>query len=500
MESSLNNEIGQIRDLKKEQFEILYQISRTLNSVVYEDALIEKTLDLVITLIDAERGLFAKYDAGNGSFSIIAARNVNKENISDLSSFSSGILKQVIESKKPCLYHDVQSDPNISQFQSIQIQRIKSVIGVPINYNNEIWGVILADSQGNRREFTAEKLYFLDFFSNLVSLALNKIVEMDTLKKENLLLKNQIEVKKSVPNIIGESPVMKSLSAVIHKVAKTDATVLILGESGTGKDLIAQAIHKLSGRKEKPYLAQFCGSIPDTLLESELFGYKKGAFSGANTDKKGLLEAADGGTFFLDEIADIPMALQVKLLRVLENREIISLGDTNTKKIDVRVIAATNQDLKALSREGKFREDLFYRLNVFPITIPPLRQRKGDISLLAKYFVKKHSENEIKIMPETLKKLEKFSWPGNVRQLENVLQRAVIMCSDKVLRAEHVILDDEQTLDEFRGTLKDLEGRLLMERLKEYRGNKTFAAKSLGVSVRWVQLKLKEMNVDEWGS
>jgi Nif-specific regulatory protein len=293
--------------------------------------------------------------------------------------------------------------------------------------------------------------------------------------------------------MIGESKVMKELAALVQKVARTDATVLILGESGTGKDLVARAIHKLSNRNDKPYLAQFCGSIPDTLLESELFGYKKGAFTGANTDKKGLLEVADKGTFFLDEIADISMALQAKLLRVLENKEIIRLGDTQVKKIDVRIITATNRDLQQLVKEGKFREDLFYRLNVFPVRVPPLRDRRTDIPLLAKNYIQKSFKEKIHLDKSAIRKLEAYHWPGNVRQLINVIQRALILCDDSKITAEHIIIEDEDALNGFGGTLKEYEIKLLRERLKQFDGNRTLTAESLGVSVRWIQLKLKEI-------
>ena len=271
---------------------------------------------------------------------------------------------------------------------------------------------------------------------------------------------------------------------------------MLLGESGTGKELIAKAIHNISSRKELPYLAQFCGSIPDTLLESELFGYKRGAFTGAHTDKKGLFEVAHNGTFFLDEIADISVALQAKLLRVLQNKEIIRLGDTQVIKVDVRVITATNKDLKQLSKEGKFREDLFYRLNVFPIKIPPLRERKGDIPLLVEHFLKKFSNKEIHIDVKALKMLENYSWPGNVRQLENVIQRALILCESYKLMPEHIVIEEDPDDENFAGTLKDFERMILKKRLIEYEGNRTLAAKSLGVSVRWVQLKIKELGDD----
>src|SRR5690606_3619541 len=240
---------------------------------------------------------------------------------------------------------------------------------------------------------------------------------------------------------------------------------------------------------------QFCGSIPDTLLESELFGYKKGAFTGANSDKKGLFEVATNGTFFLDEIADISLALQAKLLRVLQNREIMRLGDTQVIKVDGRVIAATNKDLKKLVKDQQIREDLFYRLNVFPIKVPPLRGRRGDIPLLVRHFIKKFSDKNIHVSFSAMRMLEEYTWPGNVRQLENVLQRALILCEGDKLLPEHIVIEEDNEDVSFTGTLKEFEKMLLLKRLKEYDGNRTITAKSLGVSVRWVQLKLKEMNI-----
>lgn len=486
--------IEQIRLITKEQYETLYQISRTLNAAVYENTLINETLDLVVKVLNAERGLFVKYDDEKNEFSIIAARNIEKENIADLSSFSSGVLQQVIDRKEPQLYHDVQNDPSVSQFESIQIHKIKSILGVPIIRGEKVWGVILVDSQMNRKEFSEENLQFLDFFSNIVSLSLDKIIRYEELHDENLILRNKLQASNQIDELIGESPAMQRLAALIHKVAATDATVLLLGESGTGKEIVARAIHNLSNRRDKPYLAQFCGSIPDTLLESELFGYKKGAFTGASSDKKGLFEVAHNGTFFLDEIADISVALQAKLLRVLQNKEIIRLGDTEVIKVDARVIAATNKDLKQLAKEEKFRQDLFYRLNVFPITIPPLRERKGDIPLLVKHFIKKFSNLDIHIDSKAMKILESYTWPGNVRQLENVLQRALILCDSDKLLPEHIVIEEDDDEINFGGTLKELELAVLNKRLKEFDGNRTATAKSLGVSVRWVQLKLKEMD------
>jgi Nif-specific regulatory protein len=491
----IREQIKSIRNLTKEQFEALQLISQKLNTAVYEDSLIEETLDWVINIINAERGLFVRYNEITKGFTIISARNINKENITDLSEFSSGILKRVIEKKEPLIVYDVQNEPSLSQFESILIRRIKSVIGVPILRDDHVWGVIVVDSQSNRKEFTESNLIFLKFFSNLVSLVLDRIILLEKLQDENRILKNRVESTLQIPDMIGDSIPMKILAKTIHRVAATDATVVILGESGTGKDLAAHAIHILSSRSDRPYLAQFCGSIPDTLLESELFGYKKGAFTGATNDKKGLLEVAENGTFFLDEIADISEALQAKLLRVIENKEITRLGDTQTKKVNVRIIAATNKDILQLVKAGKFREDLYYRLNVFPITIPPLRERKEDIPILAEYFIKKFSASKMKLQKDALLKLENYYWPGNIRQLLNVIQRALILSDSDKIEEENIIIEETQKPINFDGTIKDYEKQLLLKRLEECNGNRTQTAISLGVSVRWVQIKLKEMGL-----
>ncbi|MEW5844526.1 MAG: sigma 54-interacting transcriptional regulator [Bacteroidota bacterium] len=493
MNNFFADNITHIKNLTKDEFESLFEFTEILNSATRQESLVEDAIDIVIKVINAERGLFVKYDEVNDSFSIVTARKISNESITDLHEFSSGILQKVIKEKKPLLYHDVMSDPHLSQFESVQIQRIKSVIGVPIVRDGKVWGVIIADSQLDRREFTEENLLFLGFFSNLVSLALDRIIKLEELEKENQILTNRLQSVFEIPDMIGESAIMHSLSQLLYKVALTDTTVLITGESGTGKEIAAKAIHDLSKRNDKPFLAQFCGSIPDNLLESELFGYKKGAFTGANTDKQGLLEAADGGTFFLDEIADISIALQAKLLRVLENKEIIRLGDVKVRKINVRIITATNKDLQALVKEGLFREDLFYRLNVFPIKVPPLRERRSDIALLTSFFIKKMGKKDMSIDPAAIKKLESYYWPGNVRQLINIIQRALILCDGNKLLAEHIILEEATDMENFQGTLREFEMLLLKKRLEELNGNRTLTAKSLDVSVRWIQLKLKEL-------
>ncbi len=477
-------------ELSREQYQTLLTISRLLNATEYTESLIQQALDLLIEALSAERGVFVRYGAESRKFEMVAGRNVDGNSITDLSQFSAGLLQKVVDSGEPMLYHDVQSDPNVSQFTSVRIQGIRSVMAVPIFYHQELWGVILLDSRTQRSGFREENLGFLEFFANLVSLTLDRITALEHLRDENRILH---ETRPSLPELVGESEPMKQLAGLVRKVAPTDAGVLLQGESGTGKELVARAIHNLSPRRDKTFLAQFCGSIPDTLLESELFGHKRGAFTGAVSDKKGLFEIAGNGTFFLDEIADISLALQAKLLRVLQDQEIIRLGETQPRKVNVRIIAATHQDLVQLCKEGRFRRDLYYRLYVFPIRLPALRERMSDIPLLAQHFINRYGGSSVRTSAKALAKLHEYSWPGNVRQLENVLRRAIILCDKGPIEPEHIIWEEEQEKTDLVGTLKEHEMQLLQKRLQLFDGNRTRTARSLGVSCKWVQLKLREM-------
>lgn len=262
------------------------------------------------------------------------------------------------------------------------------------------------------------------------------------LQRENLILKKELERHYDFSHIIGESPAIKKIIEEVKKIANAKSNVLLLGETGTGKELIARAIHFSSNRAEKPFIPINCSAIPENLLESELFGHVRGAFTGAVSSKRGLFEEANGGTVFLDEIADLPLSLQAKLLRVLEDQEIRPIGSNQSVKVDIRFISATNKDLSQLVREGRFREDLFYRLNVINIVLPPLRERGNDIELLVRYFIEKYSKEhgkEIKGIDESaLRLLKKYRWPGNIRELQNVIERAVLITEDGILRKEHL--------------------------------------------------------------
>ena len=307
--------------------------------------------------------------------------------------------------------------------------------------------------------------------------------------------------------IIGRSRAMQAIYKEIGRVAATPATVLIRGATGTGKELIARAIYQHSDRADKPFIAVNCAAIPDTLLESELFGYEKGAFSGAVASKPGKFELADRGTLFLDEIGDVPAPIQVKLLRVLQDREFERLGGTRTHKVDVRLIAATNRDLRAALEEGTFREDLYYRLNVVAIDIPPLRERKEDIPPLATFFLRKfasESGNRIQsITPQALRLLMDYHWPGNVRELENILQRSVTLCSGTTLDAADIHFDSARSrrLPETSAvvpdgfTLEQWEQEIIREALKRANGNKSHAARALGLSRNALRYRLSQMGV-----
>ncbi len=340
-------------------------------------------------------------------------------------------------------------------------------------------------------------------------LVIRKELASHQLRQENRDLREALGRRYEYKNIVARSDKMQAVLALVERVAPTNATVLIGGESGVGKDLVARAIHEHSQRASGPFVKINSTAIPETLLESELFGYEKGAFSGATTSKPGKFEMANNGTLFLDEIGDVPGAIQVKLLRVLQDREFERLGGTRTLKVDVRLVAATNRDLRAALEEGTFREDLYYRLNVVAIDIPPLRDHKEDIPALAEFFLQKSARESGKavqaITPQALKMLMDFRWPGNVRELQNVLERAVTLSTGSTLDVADIHIDGARrptadpgsaTLPEGM-TLEQYEEELLREALKRANGNKSQAARALGLSRNALRYRLTKMGVHD---
>ncbi|MFN3344337.1 MAG: sigma-54-dependent transcriptional regulator [Chloroherpetonaceae bacterium] len=339
---------------------------------------------------------------------------------------------------------------------------------------------------------------------------IQRALETRMLLVENAKLRQQVSGRFLSKNIVGFSPLWREIMASVETVAPSRATVLLLGESGTGKEVVARAIHELSGRRDKPFVKINCGALPEQLLESELFGYEKGAFTNAIKQKRGRFELANGGTIFLDEIADMPTHLQVKLLTVLQDGEFQRLGSEETLKTDVRVIAATNKDIDEEIAEGRFREDLYYRLNVIRLELPPLRQRRDDIIPLAQHFIEKFSRLNAKnvrgLSPEVARLLEGHSWRGNVRELENVIERAVVLCNHEQIQKEHlpdyITGTDTSRIVSFRiGTpLEEVEDVMIARTLEMTGGNKEETARILGIGVATLYRRLKESEKEEGDS
>ena len=339
-----------------------------------------------------------------------------------------------------------------------------------------------------------------------ISHAIERAISYGRLQRQNKTLSSELRKNWTKNEIVGKSAAIQDIFDMIERVAPAQSNILVTGESGTGKEVVAKAIHNRSPRAKKPFVAINCTAIPETLLESELFGHAKGAFTGATERKKGLFEEAEGGTLFLDEIGDLDMALQAKLLRVLQERKIKPVGDTQMKDIDVRIIAATHKDLKKAIKEGNFREDLFFRLSVIPIIVPPLRHRQEDIPLLAQHFLNKYSVLNNKLVTgfsfDALQKLMSMPWPGNVRELENLIERMVVLTNSSAIQAREIPSGDEKGHETFYGeatqdspTLEELEKRYIQAVLEKTGGRKEKAAQILGINRRTLYRKQKDYDL-----
>ncbi len=427
---------------------------------------------------------------------------------------SRAILRRVLTDRAAILTANAQEE--LPSSESILGGQIMSVIAVPLWRGEEITGLVQADNRRSAGMFDEGDLEAALLVGAQAALALDNAALVGRLKLaeerargENVYLKKK-EEKARFPDIIGDSPAMQQVFAQLDKVIDTRATVCIEGETGTGKELVASAIHYRSGRRDKMFVAQNCAALPENLLESELFGHKRGAFTSADSDKKGLFEIADGGTLFLDEMGEMPLSLQAKLLRVLQEGTIRPVGATAEKQVDVRIICATNRDLAAEVEKGRFRSDLYYRLMVFPIRLPPLRERREDIPLLARHFLARYAaEYRLELpgfSPEALDALAGYAWPGNIRELENEIQRLVIQAEP----GHHVDLTDlsprlrkiESTVAKVapkKGTLKEMmdqvERWLISEALRDHGGNKTRTAATLGITREGLHKKLDKLGL-----
>jgi len=426
-----------------------------------------------------------------------------------------GITGRVAATGLPIVVPNISEEPlflNRTRTRGpINKQRGTSFLCVPVKHNGQTIGTLSVDRKSSLDADLDKDLQFLTIISGLIAQTAVRIQavneEREQLRRENRELKRELTGKYQIANIVSKSSRMQEVFDMIHRVAGSNATVFLRGESGTGKTLVARAIHYNSNRAKQPFVVVNCSALPETLLESELFGYEKGAFTGAHSQKIGRFEQAEGGTLFLDEIGEVSMGVQVKLLNVIQERDFQRLGGIKAIKCDVRLVAATNKDLEQLVSKGGFREDLYYRLNVFPIYMPPLRERRTDILLLAEYFLDKYSKENGKqirrISTPAIDLLMQYHWPGNVRELENTIERAVLVCDEDTIKSNHLpptlqtagSLQNRNPLS-FTAAVENFERELIVEALKECGGSQTRAAKLLDSSLRIINYKIHKYGID----
>jgi Nif-specific regulatory protein len=462
------------------RYKALFDISRRINELKDVDTLLQEITAIAVDAVGAERGFVVLKDEER---TIRAVKNMD-----DPDPHSNTVVEEVMAQKKPLMVYDADSSPELGSAQSIILKGVKSVLAVPLIVKGDPIGAIYVDTT-HRKVFESGDLEFLKAYSNIAALAIENSRLYERLKRENIVLRKKLSLGEE--NIVGNSPQIQEIFKLVDRFATSKAPVLIVGETGTGKELFARRLHALGVTSSGNFVPVNCGAIPDNLLESELFGYKKGAFTGAVRDKAGLIEEASKGTLFLDEISELPSRLQVKLLRFLQDGEMRRLGGLKTQKVDVRVISASNQPLEVTLKEGTFREDLFFRLSVLQIHIPPLKKRREDIPILVEHFLQKYSQAENKrvkrVTKDALELLIERDWPGNVRELENAIARGVVLADGPSLRMEHfTAADKKQDM-----TLDELERSYVMEILSRCGGNRTKASRVLGITLRGLQYKLK---------
>ena len=490
----------------------LLEISQALSGTLNLKAAMQRVLGTLIRHHSVVRGMVTLLR--DGELHAEAVEGFEDRARNTQIKLGEGITGKVVESGKPIVVPRVSKEPaflNLASRRPDHLKQELSFICVPIVLNRQPVGALGVDLRFKPERDYDSSVKFLGVVSSMIAQALNvqRMVEEERrrLTDENTHLRQELRERYDFSNIIGTSGPTRQMYEQVAQVAQTNTTVLIRGESGTGKELIAHAIHYNSLRAKKPFIKVSCAALPDTLIESELFGYEKGAFTGAAQRKKGRFEMAEGGTLFLDEIGDVNLGTQVKLLRVLQEREFERVGGTETVKVNVRLIAATNKDMEKAIAEGTFREDLYYRLNVFTIFVPPLRERKADLLLLADHFLDKFSREHNKVIKRistpAIDMLTAYHWPGNVRELENALERAVLVCDGAVIHGHH-LPPSLQTADSSgtvtRVSLKDAvaayERDLILDALKTTRGNRAKAARLLDTTERILNYKVRGYGID----
>ncbi|MFO7840168.1 MAG: sigma 54-interacting transcriptional regulator [Desulfosalsimonadaceae bacterium] len=505
----------QTQENSQDELGLLYQISRVLNQPPELRQSLYEVLELLSKTLNMVRGTITILNPLSEEIGIEVAHGISQSALSrGKYKLGEGITGQVIQSGKAVTVPKISEDPrflNRTATRKKEKAHELSFICVPIKKETQIIGALSVDRPYDPGYPLEKGERLLSVIAAMIAtqvIHLERIrVEKEKLRAENERLQAELHKKYRVKNIIGNSNKMREVFQMISQVAESNATVLIRGESGTGKELVANAIHYNSRRSKNPFIKLNCAAIPANLIESELFGHEKGAFTGALRRKTGKFELADKGSLFLDEIGSLDPELQVKLLRVLQEREIERVGGAAPIAVDVRIIAATNRNLEQAVEEGGFRSDLYYRINVFPIYLPPLRERKTDILVLAEHFLEKYarknSKSIIRFSTPAIDMLMNYHWPGNVRELENCIERAVLLCEDKVIHSFHLppTLQTGQTSDtlpsqSIEDAVERLEKEMIIDALKHTRGNISQAAKSLYTTVRKLGYKTKKYGID----
>jgi len=501
---------------------LLYEVSTSIHAIRDLDKMLRDVLFKIRKVLDIEGASLALHDPKRKDFYFIRTVEEQRDGIhQEMESMrlpdNLGVAGWVLRENRPMIIPDVSKDSRFFDgFDTNGGFVTRSMICTPLRTRYGIIGVLCALNKLNGT-FSDKELKLLEILAVPVSIALENAKlygalkqHANTLEQENLKLKSQMNGRFDFQGVIGSSPSMHKLFVLLEKVIGAATTVLIQGETGTGKDLIAWTIHSNSPFKHKPFIAENCGALSENLSESELFGHVKGAFTGAIKDKKGIFEIANGGTVFLDELGEMPASMQVKLLRVLQDGQIRYVGSNKRKKVKFRLIASTNRNLEEEVKQGNFREDLFYRINIFPIYLPPLRERKEDIPLLTSHFIdlisKKLTRKPARITSGALEHLSQYDWPGNVRELQNEIERALTLIGEgDEIREEHlsekIILSPENfsKFQDFSRNLQELknqfEKRVVFETLRKTKGNRTHAARMLGLTRQGLHNKICRYNI-----
>jgi Nif-specific regulatory protein len=495
----------------------LYEITRELaSSFVLSDCL-EKAMKLLFEIKNMENGTVTIVNPLTGKLEIEVAHGLTAEGRKrGKYKIGEGITGRVVSSGEPIIVPHIAEEPlflNRTRSRGDINDQNRSFLCVPIKDGKQVIGALSIDRiyhQGISNQ-SHKDLQFLTILSSIIAQTVRRVQivnrEKDNLKTENLKLKRELSEKNKINDIIGNSSRMQDVYEMVHRVVDSNATVLLRGESGTGKTLVAKALHYNGKRKDKPFVVVNCSALPETLLESELFGHEKGAFTDANERKIGRFEMAEGGTLFLDEIGEISHSVQVKLLNVVQERSFQRLGSAHSISCDVRLVAATNRDLEKSVSDGTFREDLYYRLNVFPIYMPPLRERRTDILLLAEFFLEKYNKENRKkitrISTSAIDLLIQYHWPGNVRELQNCMERAVLVCDGSSIKGVHLppTLQVSETVASgkplsFTTAVENFEKDLIIDGLKKNNGNQTKTAEFLDTSLRIINYKIHQYSID----